>query len=764
MKSKSESSGRELRAGTLVLRRTLIIMVVCGIVAFLVLAGKLYKLQIKDHKKYEDLAVDQQTRETVITANRGTIYDSNMKILAMSASAETVFISPRDFVEYDQDIEFIAKGLSEILDVSYESIIEKTADTKSQYKTIRTKIEQELADKVREFKNDNKLRGIYIVPDTKRYYPYNSLAASVIGFVGTDNTGLNGLEAKYDSSLQGVNGRIVTAKNSAGTDMLFTKFEDYYDATNGGDHILTINSTVQYYLEKNLETAIEDYDIQNGAMGIVMDVNTGAVLAMANMPGYDLNNYQEVNEAAKKRLEGLTGEEYSASLSAEQFKQWRNRTISDTYEPGSTFKIITLAIGIEEGVVSENDHFYCSGSMNVLGRKEPLHCWKTAGHGDQTLAESAQHSCNVAFVNIGLKIGAPTFYDYIEAFGFFDKTGIDLPSETSGLWWSESVFEQKDNLSQLASASFGQTFTITPLQLITAVSAVANGGYLMEPYIVQRIQDPDDGSIIYEHTPKVVRQVISEETSQRVCTILESVVGTSEGTGKNAYVAGYRIAGKTGTSTNTVLEAEQNVKEYKVSFIGFAPADDPQVAVLVILDNPSKNSGIYISGGVMAAPTVGNIFSEILPYLDVETVYSEEELALKDVAVPGVRGASVSEAKEKLESAGFDVRVSGSGDTVTDQMPAANAIIANGSQVIIYAEEEKPQGNVVMPDLTGLTINRARERLQEYGLYMSTAGVTDTSSTVIATKQSIAAGENIARGSVIEVTFMDFNQSIMETG
>ena len=762
MASRTDNS-KELRTGKTVLRRTFILLVVCGIVAFVVLAARLYKLQIKDHAMYEERAVEQQTRETVVTASRGTIYDCNMKILAVSASAETVFISPRDLDEYNMDVPFIARGLSEILDVSYESIIEKAADTKSQYKTIRTKIEQDLADKVREFKNENKLRGIYIVADTKRYYPYNSLGASVIGFVGTDNTGLNGLEAKYEDTLKGINGRIVSAKNSAGTDMLFTKFEDYYDAQNGYDHILTINSTLQYYLEKNLENAIEDYSIQDGAQGIIMNVKTGAVLGMANVPGYDPNNYQEISEAAKAKLEGLEGEEYAKSLSAEQFKQWRNRTISDTYEPGSTFKIITLSIGLEEGVISEDDHFFCGGRMNVLGRTEPLHCWKTEGHGDQTLAEAAQHSCNVAFVNIGLKIGAAKYYDYIEAFGFFDKTGIDLAGETTGLWWSDKVFKDPLNYSQLASASFGQTFTITPLQLITAVSAVANGGYLMEPYVVQRIQDLN-GNVIEEHTPTVVRQVISEETSKRVCAILETVVGSSGGTGKNAYVAGYRIAGKTGTSTNTVLEADKNVKEYKVSFIGFAPADDPQVAVLVVLDNPSKSSGLYISGGVMAAPTVGNIFADILPYLEVETVYTEEELAVKDITVPMLRGAAVNDARSELEALGFTVRIAGAGDTVTDQMPAANAVIANGSQVVIYAGEIKEAEAVKMPDLGGLTVSQARSKLQDQGLYMSTSGVSDTSSTVIATRQSVAAGESVPRGSVIEVTFRDYNKSIMETG
>ncbi len=401
--------------------------------------------------------------------------------------------------------------------------------------------------------------------------------------------------------------------------------------------------------------------------------------------------------------------------------------------------------------------------MSVLGRTSLLHCWKTVGHGSQTLVQAAQHSCNVAFVTIGLRIGAPKFYDYIEAFGFFDTLGIDLPGETSGIWWNESLFENPDNLSQLASASFGQTFTITPLQLLDAVSAVANGGNLMEPYIVQRILD-SDGNVIEEYKPTVVRQVISEETSQRVCAILESVVGTSAGTGKNAYVAGYRIAGKTGTSVNTVMEVGQGIKEYKVSFIGFAPADNPQIAVLVILDNPDPSTGIYPSGGVMAAPVVGKIFSDVLPYIGVEKIYTEEELAVKDLTVPNIKSLSVELAKSQLEKAGFRVRIVGNGETVTDQMPAANVTVANGSQVVIYANEPKPGDSVTVPDLLNLTVAQAKEKLENLGLYMNTTGITEDSSTVIATKQAIAAGESVQRGSVIEVTFIDNDHSIMETG
>jgi len=736
-------------------------MAVCGVFAFLVLAIKLYKIQIRDHEKYESLAIEQQTRETVVHAARGTVYDRNMNILAASATVETVFISPYEIAEYKQNVDLIAEGLGQILGVSPDSIREKAKDTKSQYKTISVKIEKELADRVREFKNTNSLKGIYIVSDTKRYYPYNGIAAHVVGFVGTDNNGLGGVEAIYEDDLRGVDGRIVTAKNSAGTDMLYTKFEQYYDAENGNDVVLTIDVTAQYYLETALQEAIEDYSILNGAMGIIMDVKTGGIVAMADVPGFDLNNAWEVNEETKEQLAELSGEEYSSALVAAQLEQWRNGTISDTYEPGSTFKIITLAMAIEEGVANENSTYFCGGSTSVLGRKEPLHCWKREGHGSQTLAQAAQHSCNVAFANIGLDIGAAKFYDYIEAFGFFGNTGIDLPGESSGIWWTESVFEDPNNYSQLASAAFGQTFTITPLQLITAVSGIANGGKLMEPYVVDKIVDAS-GTVVEEHKPTMVRQVVSEETSRKVMEILESVVGTPEGTGKNAYVSGYRIAGKTGTSEKVVKEIETGTKEYMVSFIGVAPADDPQYAVLVVLDNPSRSSGIYISGGVMGAPTVGKIFSDILPYFGVEPEYTEAELAAKDITVPYMKSYNINVAAAELAELGFEVKVSGDGEVVTDQLPMANATVAAGSTVVLFAGGAKETTEVIVPSVTGLTISQARARLESAGLYMSTKGVSENSSTVKAYRQSVPADAAVESGSVIEVTFVESDTSIME--
>jgi len=747
--------------------RTLSLMVVFGIVAFIVLILQLYKVQIVDHELYESNAVEQQVRDTTISANRGAIYDRNMNTLAMSATVSTVYISPAELILYEEEDMrvMISSRLSEILGVDYDTIESKWLDTKSWYKTVAVKIEAELADQVRDFKNEYDLKSVHIVPDTKRYYPNGSLASQIIGFVGVDNTGLEGIEAVYDRYLQGTSGRIVRVANEKGVDLPYSGYENYYDASDGNSLVLTVDDRVQHYLEKNLAQAIEDYQLQDGAMGIVMDVKTGAILGMTSLPNYDLNNYLEVNEDTLTKIneQGLSEAEYNDAVYDALLKQWRNRIISDSYEPGSTFKIITLAMGLEEGVVSENDTFACDGSIRVKGRVEPIHCWNRDGHGQQNLAEAAQHSCNPAFVNIGLKVGAETFYDYVEAFGFRDHTGVDLYGEGDSIWWSDDVFEDHTNHSQLAAASFGQTFTITPLQLITAVSAVANGGYLMEPYVVSKVLD-SDGNVVENHEPTVVRQVISEETSERACAILETVVGSPGGTGKNAYVAGYRVAGKTGTSTDTITEAETGRKEYMVSFVGFAPADDPEIAVLVILDNPSNESGIYPSGGVMAAPIVGNIMYDVLPYLGVEPDLGiDGESGVYEIKVPNVKGYSLGEAQATMEELGFKVKIVGSGTEVTDQAPMANISVAPNSTVVIYAGEDKPDKTVRVETLNGMSYRQAKAVLEQDGLFIRSVGVPPSEAlTIVVASQSVSPNSEVAFGSVIQVTLIDNDSSIME--
>ena len=497
--------------------------------------------------------------------------------------------------------------------------------------------------------------------------------------------------------------------------MLLRRYEEYRPGEDGCDLVTTIDASIQYYVEKHLRQAVLDYDALNGAGAIAMDVNTGAILAMASLGDYDPNDFLAVSPEAQAIIDSAaTKEEAAALLRDAQARQWRNKALSDTYEPGSTFKIITLSMALEEGKVSPGDAFYCGGSTMVTGRGTPIRCWKSGGHGSQTLTQAVQHSCNVAFVNIGLRVGAERFYDYCEAFGFLKlsedpdasltaRTGIDLAGESGSIWWSKNTFCSKKNLSQLAAASFGQTFTITPLQLITAVSACVNGGRLMEPYVVQRLLAPD-GSVSFEHEPKLVRRVISESTSRKVREILEQVVGDpTDGTGRNAAVPGYRIGGKTGTSEKVSLEARTGQKEYIVSFIGFAPADDPKIAVLVFLDTPSDKSGIYISGGQMAAPVVGRMMADILPYLGVEP--EREDSAMTEM--PACVGLDLPEASEKLKDADLRFRA------------------------------------------------EARDTLSYYGLYLTTmSSVTDPERQTVSS-QSLPAGTALRHGTVVEVTLID---------
>ncbi len=760
------ANGRRTGGGPnrMMLRRTLFLLSVCGIAAFIVLAAKLYDIQIVHHDEYEAAAIAQQVRETTVSAARGTLYDRNGRILAISAGVDTIYISPAEIERGHEDAEAIAKGLSEILGVDYETILKRAQNTKSWYEVVARKVEPEVSEKVREFKAEGGYSGIKIEADTKRYYPNGSLASHVIGFVGLENKGLGGIEARYDSLLSGKNGYVMRSTTAAGTDMLYSSYEDYVDAEDGQSLSLTIDSTIQYYIEKHLAQAVADYDIQNGAAAICMEVDTGAILSMASLGNFDLNDYQTISAEAEAEIRAAaqSDEEYNELYSLAQQLQWRNKAISDTYEPGSTFKIITLAMALEEGVVSENSSFYCGGSMNVLGRGSPLKCWKYGGHGSQSLTQAVQHSCNVAFVNIGQLVGEEKFYEYAEGFGFIErtadtsqqltaKTGIDLGGESGSIWWSEDVFCNPENLSQLAAASFGQTFNITPIQLITAVSACVNGGRLMKPYLVQSVED-SEGNIVSQTEPELVRQVISEETSATVRNILEQVVGDQkEGTGHNAYVAGYRIGGKTGTSTKTTEEIAGN-KEYIVSFIGFAPADDPEIAILVLLDDPSSESGIYISGGQMAAPVVGKMMADILPYLDYEPEYTDAELENIDRPVPEVAGMSLAEAQRALTESGFKSRIIGEGDTVTDQLPRSGVVIASGSEVLLYAGQSPAPTQETMPDVRGLSYAEAVERLGDIGVYLSSGNSSTDAANLIVSGQSIAPGTAVEHGTVVDVT------------
>lgn len=756
------------RPNRTMLRRALFLLAVCGVAAFAVLIFQLFRLQILRHDELESAALQQQLRRTSIPASRGTIYDRTGRVLAMSATTYTVYLSPAEIAMNGEDAERIASGLSEILGADREKILSMTADRRSWYKTVKRQIEESEAEAVRAFKNEYDLQGVKLEPDTKRYYPYATLASHVIGFVGADNTGLAGLEFTQNEWLTGTNGSILRLKNSAGTDMILTSYEDYVDAQNGLDLHLTIDTTVQYYLEKQLSQAVQDYDIKNGAAGIIMDPDTGAILAMASLGNFDLNHYQRVSADIQSEIDEAADPETASQLLRDaQLAQWRNKAISDTYEPGSTFKILTLAMALEEGIAKPSDSFYCGGSMTVQGRGKPLKCWKTVGHGSQTLTQAAQHSCNVAFATLGLRIGEETFYRYCEDFGFFryggdpdvsltGKTGISLPGESGSIWWSKNVFCNSENLSQLAAASFGQTFNITPLQLITAVSACCNGGRLMKPYIVDSVTD-DTGALVSKTEPEMLRQVISEETSAQVNAILEQVVcDTKQGTGKNAYVAGYHIAGKTGTSEKVAQDAAGGSKEYIVSFIGYAPADDPEVVCLILMDTPSNETGIYISGGQMAAPVVGRVLGEVLPYLGVQPRYSEAEEKYIDRAVPSLTGKTPEDAVKLLREAGLSAKIEGTGGIVTGQLPGRGTVVASGTTVILYTGEIAEPEEETVPELMGLTYAEARNALFARGLFLrSDSTILADSDTVRVVFQSVPAGEAVRGGSVIEVSIVN---------
>ena len=751
------------------LRRTLLLMAVCGAAAFIVLMGRLYQLQILEHEAYEQKALEQQLREAPTAPARGDIYDCKGRVLALSASVDNVYLSPEEIREYGEDPELSARELSRILGLDYEELLAKTRQTGAWYVTVARKVERETADEIRAFKNAYGIRGVRLEPDSKRYYPNGSLACHLIGFVGMDNTGLEGVEAQYDDALRGSAGRSLRTTNAYGTELLFRGYESFEPGEDGCDAVLTIDAAVQYMIEKRLRQAVADYDIQNGAGAICMDVNTGAILAMVSLDGYDLNDFLAVSEETRSRMAAAESEEEAQQiLDDARARQWRNKSLSDTYEPGSTFKIITLAMALEEGVVNADSSFYCGGSISVKGRSSPIRCWKSGGHGSQTLTQAVQHSCNAAFVTIGLRIGPERFYDYCEAFGLLKRTGdpeeslsartgIDLAGESGSIWWSESVFCSERNLSQLAAASFGQTFTVTPLQLITAVSACVNGGRLMQPFVVQSLRSPE-GETRYEHEPVELRRVLSPETSRQVCRILEQVVGDpKEGTGHNAAVAGYRIGGKTGTSEKVSLEARTGEKEYIVSFIGFAPADEPQIALLVFLDTPSERSGVYISGGQMAAPVVGNMLADILPYLGLEP---EENHFSRSGVTPELEGLELTEAAARLQRAELRMRTVGEGDVVTAQLPRPGRRIAEQSQVILYLGERAPEDLREVPDLNGLRYDEARELLASRGLFLRTVSPLEKNETQQIGFQSAEPGTLLSPGEVITVGLISSDESL----
>ena len=732
------------RANRIIQTRSFVLMILMGVVMFVLLFFRLFDLQITRHEELQSKAVNQQTRRTVVTASRGTIYDTAGNILAISSSAETIILSPLEINNALNDTEnpvtwtkdSLAAGLAEILGKDAASIRKRMDNVKSQYELIQLRADEEVAAKVRAYVEENKISGVHLVADTKRYYPYGSLAAQVIGFVGDDNTGLYGLEAYYEEELEGQSGLVISAKDQAENDMLYT-YEQYFAAKNGSDLTLTLDTTIQYYLEKGLEAMTDKFSAANGASGIVMNAKTGGIMAMASYPNYDLNDFLTVSDQTLQERIGR-GENTLAEM---QLLQWRNKALNDTYEPGSTFKILTLSAALEEGVVDKTTTVNCGGSVSISGYT--IHCSNKNGHGLQTLVQSVGNSCNPAFINYGLRIGSEKFYEYMRSFGLMNTTGIDLGGEAVGVFAADSSFTQLD----LACYAFGQNFTVTPLTLISAQAACVNGGYLHTPYLVERITD-SDGNVTYRHDSTPVRQVISEQTSATVRECLEYVVAS--GTGKNGQVAGYRIGGKTGTAD------KGQTGDVVVSFLCFAPADDPQVIMLITMDTPSRATGTYVSGGNMVAPTASTVMAEILPYLGIEPSYSAEELLGMDTTVPNVIGSTVEQAKEKLKERALSYKIVGDGDAITDQTPAGGAIIPGKSTVILYASAAKPTDKCVVPHLLGKTPSEANTAATAAGLLIRFSGTTGSESSAIRVlSQSIDEGTEVDAGTVITVQLGD---------
>lgn len=786
---------RNKQSKRMVFRRSLVLMLVFGVGLFIPLLAQLWNIAIVHHDEYQAKATRQQLMDVTVSANRGDILDANGEVLAMSATVYNLILAPKDLVAsvsenkfkdedgnldeeaYNAEIQRkrdeVVDGLCELMpDLDREDLERRMQKVNSQYEVLATQIEEADAKAIRTFIEEHKTSYyLYLTPDTKRYYPFASLASQVLGFVNSEG-GAYGLEAGYEDVLKGIPGRVVTGKTGENVEM-YNSYSNYIDAINGYDLTLTLDATIQSYAEQMLEKGIEMYDVQNGGFCLVMDPNTGAVLAMASSPEFDPNNYSVVTDsflqadieaeipaiyeqlktenAAKPADEQLTDQELqdkarSQATASARETQWRNRTIREPYEPGSTFKALVLAAALEEGVVSESDTFTCTGSVEIGGHT--IHCSKRTGHGTQTLAEAVQNSCNPAFIAIGQRLGAEKFYEYFQAFGMTDFTGIDLPGEEKGINWGSDM-----GITDLAVASFGQRFTVTPLQLVTGFSAVINGGSLYQPYVVQKVTD-SSGTVVKETESSLVRQVVSEQTSQRARTILETVV--SQGGGKNAYQAGYRIGGKTGSAET--LEDGRTI----VSFMGFAPADDPKVIVLMAYDTPQEaspgssysTSGDYISGGAMAAPRAGELIAQILDYMGVEKQYTTEESAAVTITTPKAVGYYLSDAISRVESKGLKYRTVGEGDVVTSQVPAANASIPGGSTVILYLGDAKPDEATTVPNVVGLGYEAAKNKLEAAGLFMrAVGGSTFYSEASKAQSQSVAAGESVAMGTIVDVQF-----------
>lgn len=720
------------------------VVIFCVLLGFATLLGRLFYISVIQNDFYQGKALDKQMRDVTVNGKRGNIYDRNMKVLAQSATVWTVFISPNDLnaiskeEKREQQRALIAENLSTILDVDKDKIIEQSKK-KNYYEVIKKKVEKPEADKIRAFAKENDINCIHLVEDNKRYYPYHDFASSVIGFTGADNQGLYGIEAKYDKYLSGTPGRIVAAKNANGTDMPYT-YEKRYEPKDGNSLVLTIDYSIQHFLEKALETTVSQYKPANRAAGIVMNVNTGEILAMASKPDFDLNDpYTITEESVLKSLEGLEGDELKKATAAARERQWRNKAITELYYPGSVFKVVTASAALEEKTETLDSHFHCTGS------KEPypgvrMRCHKRTGHGSEDFGQAIVNSCNPAFIEIGTKLGKTLFSKYLRSFGFAEKTGIDLPGEQQ----SQIIPEEKMGPVELASCSFGQSLVTTPIQMITTMATVVNGGKLVTPYVVKKILD-EDGNVVKNIEPNIKRQVISEETSVTMRPLLEAVVSANGGS--NAYLKGYQIGGKSGTSQKS--QADPDNKARIGSYCAFAPADDPEIAVLIMVDEPTVGTSFY--GSVVAAPAIASVMSDTLPYLGYEPQYTEEELAKQEVAVGNYIGMPILKAQNEIGNKQLKAVVKGNGTTVVKQVPARGTTIAKEGKVILYTEEGTEETTVTMPNLVGETPARANTILTNLHLNVKLTGGAANATGAKVARQSIPEGEKVKIGTIVTI-------------
>lgn len=740
-------------------RKALLLTAALVFVGFGAVVISLFRWQIIRGEEMSIAALDQSLRSTTLSAMRGTIYDATGKVLAQSASVWTVVLEPAYFADYDDPEgarQKVASGLAAILDMDEEEVYEKTQGS-SYFVYLKRRVETSVRDEINEFLEAEGISsGVRLIEDYKRYYPYGTVASTVLGFTGTDGQGLEGLELQYDTQLRGTAGRLISSRNALGTDMPF-EYEQYVEAQDGNNLVLTIDETVQSILEKYLAEGVDQFNVKNGAVAIMMDVNTGAILGLATTPTYDPNNpFTIYDEDLQAQIDALSGEEQDQAFNEAQLKQWRNKAVSDTYYPGSVFKMCTYAMGLEEGVVTEQTTYTCTGSVLVDGWDDPIHCWRHSGHGLETFRDGLCNSCNPYTIYIGQLLGGETFAKYREAFGFTESTGIDLPGEAVTLY--HSAIELINTPSNLAVESFGQNFSITPLHMITAAAAIANGGYLVTPHVVDRVVD-QDGNIVQTADTSYRRQVISEETSAAITDILQQNVESGSATG--GYVAGYRICGKTGTSEKVDKWNEDRTQdmEYIASYCGFAPAEDPQYALLVFFDEPDDDTnGGYNGGNAVAGPYFAKMMEEILPYLGVEAQYNEEEYANLDTVAPTVTGLTLEEAYAKLEEAGLTYSVIGdesdSSITVTAQVPEAGGAVPKDGQVVLYTNGyDEASTYVTVPSFLGYDVTNASYLASINGLQISVSG--SSSSTATVTAQSVAEGEQVQQGTVITLTFVD---------